>query len=108
LRLEPVNDWIIGRAIIPKTDRTIVLPDETKEVTRTYLIEAASDGAAVGGYPLKPGDLVVAHHAYDMRFPDMRRVTFKVGEIICFVREAVLSEFVDLKGNEVQPIEVAA
>jgi hypothetical protein len=108
MRLEPVNNWIIGRAIIPKVDRTIVLPDETKGVTRCYQVESASIGATIDGHKLEPGDIVVAKHAFDMFFPVMHRVTFLAAEVICFVREASASEFVDLKGNEVEPIKVAA
>lgn len=106
MRLEPVNNWIIGRSIVPKVEDRIIVPDAAKGITRSYLIEAVSPGAAKEGY--KPGDIVVAKSVYDMIFPRTNRITFLASEVICFVRDAAISEFVDLKGNEVQPIEVAA
>jgi hypothetical protein len=109
MRFEPVNGWVIGRAIIPKIDRGgIILPNESKGVTRTYLVESTSSGATVDGIEIKPGDLIVAVHAYDMIFPDMKRVTFKVSEVITFLRDVSLDSFVDLNGNAVEPVKAAA
>jgi hypothetical protein len=108
MRLEPVNNWIIGRPIIPRVDRTIIIPDENKGITRSYLIESASPGAVIDGHKLQPGDIVVAKHCFEMFFPQMHRVTFLTSEVICFVRDATIAEFMDLKGGDVEPIKVAA
>ena len=106
MRLEPVNNWIIGRAIVPKVEDRIIVPDIAKGITRSYLIEAVSPAAAKEGYA--PGDIVVAKSVYDMIFPRTNRITFLASEVICFVREVTLNDFVDLKGNEVEPVGVAA
>jgi len=98
VKLEPVNDWVIGRALVPKPTSELVL-DHAKGVTRCFLLDEVGPAAEAAGY--KPGDIVVAQKVYDMTFK-RHCVTFKIDEAICRVRGVSLDEFVDLKGASIQ------
>lgn len=108
MKLEPVAGWIVARVCITKMPGTIIAPDVAKRVTRCYLIEESSAEAQAAGYVR--GDLVVAKAVFDMFFKGgtYHRVTFSKDEIISRVHDAALSEFTDVHGKDVQPIESAA
>lgn len=107
MTLEPVNEWVIGRAIVHKRPGNIILGHK-KGTTRCYLLEEVSPEARAAGYG--PGDIVVAKSVYDMFFHDGtdHHVTFIYREAICHVRNAQLSEFVGLDDKPVAQQEVAA
>ena len=104
MRLEPVNKWIIGRALVPKASSAIVLPGAlSKGVTRCYLVTEVS--AEVVGY--RPGDLLIAKHVWDITMKG-HKVVFTPDEIICRVKDASLDEFVDLENKPVDPVVAPA
>jgi len=108
MRLEPVAGWVIAHAAIIKMQSAIVLPNAAKGITRCYLLESVSAEAEAAGY--KRGDMVVCKAVYDMFFKGgtFHRVTFSMEEIICRVHGAPLSEFTDVNGKDLQPLESAA
>jgi len=114
VRLEPVEDWITGIAILHQKPSPIVKPDVTKDTSRCFLIEAVGPKAAEAGY--HRGDIVVAKSVFDLLFYGgaYHRVTFVKGEVIQRVRDAPLNEFVLLDGTttadkmDIKAEEVAA
>ena len=99
MRLEPVEDWITGIAILHQKPSPIVNPDAAKGTSRCFWIEAVGSKAAEAGY--KPGDIVVALKIYDVLFygGTYHRVTFQVEEVFTRVLEVSLDEFVLLDGQ---------
>lgn len=102
MRLEPVKDWIVGFALVTKMPGKVQAYDPSKGVTRCYLIELAGPEAEAAGY--KPGDIVVAKHAFDEFFMGgtYHRVTFPVEQIIQRVHDISLEDFLDIHGNPFQ------
>ncbi len=98
MRFEPVNSWVIGRALLPKPTSTIIIPNDKEGRTRFYLIDDVSPEADAKGY--KKGDLVIAEHVFDMKI-QRRCIVLKIEKVITFVREVSLDEFVDLDGKPV-------
>ena len=105
MRFEPVNSWVIGRALLPKPTSTIIIPNDKEGKTRFYLIDDVSPEAAEKDY--KKGDIVIAEHVYDMRIAH-RCIVFKTEKVITFVRDVSLDEFVDLDGKPPNGIESPA
>ena len=99
MRLEPVEDWITGIAMLHQKSSPIINPDAAKGTSRCFLIEAVGPKAAEAGY--SRGDIVVAKSVFDLLFYGgaYHRVTFVKDEVIQRVREAPLSEFVLLDGK---------
>lgn len=97
IKYEPEGDWIIGRALVPKVSRTIVLPNGAHGVSRHYLIDSCGSKASDLGY--KPGDMVVAKFVYDMHLVRGHRVVFQPSEVISRVREYDLADFNNYPDN---------
>lgn len=99
MRLEPVEDWITGIAILHQKPSPIINPDVAKDTSRCFLIESVGPKAAEAGYAR--GDIVVAKSVFDLKFYGgvYHRVTFVKDEVIQRVREAPLNEFVLLDGT---------
>ncbi len=100
MRLEPVNSWIVGHAIVSKMLGTIITPNAgAKGNTRCYLIESVSKEATDAGYNV--GDIVVCKAVYDEFFRGgaIHRVTFLVSEVIHRVHDVTLDDFTLLDGN---------
>ena len=99
MRLEPVEDWITGFAVLHQKPSPIINPDVAKDTSRCFLIESVGPKAAEAGYEV--GDIVVAKSVFDLKFYGgaYHRVTFVKGEVIQRVREAPLSEFILLDGK---------
>jgi hypothetical protein len=104
VKLEPVNDWVIGRALIPKPSSKLAL-DPARGVTRCFLLDEVGSGADAAGY--KPGDIVVAQKVFDMTFKK-HCITFPIGEVICRIRDVSLEDFVDLKGEPLPEVAQTA
>ncbi len=108
MRLEPVEAWITGIAMLHQKPSPIINPDAAKGTSRCFLIEAVGPKAAEAGY--SRGDIVVAKSVFDLLFYGgaYHRVTFVKDEVIQRVREAPLSEFVLLDGKtSAASIEIA-
>lgn len=105
MRLEPLRDWLVGFALVTKMPGKVQAYDPSKGVTRCYLIENVGPEAEAAGH--KPGDIVVAKHAFDEFFMGgtYHRVTFSVNEIIQRVHDVSLDDFLDVHGN---PFKVPA
>lgn len=109
MKLEPVENWITGIAMVHKKPSPIVAPNPSANTTRCYLIESVGPKAAEAGYAR--GDVVVAKSVYDLLFYGgaYHRVTFLTDEVIQRVREAPLDEFLLLDGETpAASVELAA
>lgn len=107
MRLEPVSDWVIARAIVVKSESQIVLVDPSFKPTRCYLLDEVSEKAEAAGY--KKGDIVISHKVFDMKLSQRQHsVIFPINEIVIRVYDAPLSEFVDLGNKPIQVLEEVA
>lgn len=108
MRLEPLQNWVIGRIAITRASDTIVLADVNKNVTKFALLEAVSPEAEQAGY--HPGDLVMARtmHNIFLKGGTHHRVTFPIDEAVCRVHDVPLSDFVGSDGKPLEPKVEAA
>ena len=99
MKLEPVNGYIIGRIAITKTAGLIVSPDPSKNTSKFVYVESVSSQAEAAGY--RPGDLVMpkALGQIFLQGGGYLRVTLPITDVICFVREVSMDEFVDHSGQ---------
>jgi hypothetical protein len=99
MKLEPVNSYIIGRIAITKTAGLIVSPDPTKNTSKFVFIESVSPEAEAAGF--RPGDLVMPRSVGNifLQAGSYLRVTLPISDVICFVRDASMDDFVDHSGQ---------
>jgi hypothetical protein len=108
MKLEPRQNWVIGRVAITRVSDTIVAADPTRGVTKFALLEEVSVGAASAG--LKPGDLVIAKTMQNifLKGGSYHRVTFPEDEVICVARDVSLDELIGSDGHPLGTAEAQA
>ena len=108
MRLEPLQNWIIGRVAITKTEGTIVLADPTKNVTKFILIDEVSPEAASKGF--KVGQIVMpkAMNNIFLRGGTYHRVTCSIDELVCRVHDEPIENFVGSDNKPLTAVDKAA
>lgn len=99
MKLAPATRWIVAKAAIIPPKSAIVRPDETRNITRCYLIEEVGPLAAEAGY--RVGDLVVARAVHDMFLQggEYRRVMFIAEEVILKIFDVSVKDLIGLDGR---------
>ncbi|KKM61808.1 hypothetical protein LCGC14_1528060 [marine sediment metagenome] len=100
MRLEPVEDWITGIAMLHQKSSPIINPDAAKGTSRCFLIEAVGPKAAEAGY--SRGDIVVAKSVFDLLFYGgaYHRVTFVKDSMEKRLRTVSTSRVARLRRND--------
>ena len=101
MRLEPIQNWIIGRVAICRISKEIIILGKTQGTTRFVYIEQASPEAQAAGFI--PGMFVVPSKVYDMLFNDKKRphvITMDYHDILCKVHDLVIDDLIDPMSKE--------
>ena len=96
----PKGSYMVCRALIPRVESVIKLPNgtTTKGVTRHYLVELVGPEAANLGYA--PGDLVVAKMCMEMHFYRGHRAIITTSDIVTDCKDFDLADFVTMPGEK--------